>query len=323
MKLLISSLAAFSLSAGLPAVPSAQAAPLHAAAPAQTLAPFVAFDGATNEFPEALAIDHRGNIYVSLVFAGRIKKVSPQGVQSDFAEIPDGFLLGMTFDRAGNLVVLGANGIWKVSQAGVVTLFAAVPGHSFLNDLVYDRHGNLYVTDSTGYLIWKIDPQGNATTWSTDPLLQSVNENFPYPLGPNGIRFSDDQRTLHVANTSAGTLLAIDVRRDGSAGRARIIASDPALIGADGIEIDDCGNTYVAVNIQNRIARVSPYGSVTTVVEGGLLATPTALIFGSGRDARSLLIVNNGNAFFSSTPEGQGLVRLGVENCHHGRRGCD
>jgi sugar lactone lactonase YvrE len=313
MKLFLSFVALTTLFAGIPAALSAQ-----------SLEPVALFDGSANEYPEGIAVDHHGNVYLSLVFAGKIKKVTPSGVGSDFAAIPDSWLLGMTFDHQGNLLVLGSSGVWKVTPSGVATLFATIPNHNFINDLAADDRGNIYVTDSFRYAIWKIDAQGAVTLWCEDPLLQGAVSAFPNTLGPNGIRFTNDRKTLHVANTSAGTLLAIAVKRDGTAGPVRILASDPSLVGADGIEIDPNGDTYVAVNIQNRICRVSAKGKLSTVIEDDLLATPTALAFGRGRDSRNLYICNNGNVFFSSDPQGEGLVRLDLDDCHghgHGHSG--
>jgi len=306
MKLLHSLLAVTSLLACVPA-----------SLRAQTLEPVAFFDGAANEYPEGIAIDQQGNAYLSLVFAGKIKKVTPAGVATDFAQIPDNWLLGMTFDHQRNLMVLGSSGIWKVTPAGIATLFAAIADHNFINDLAMDNHGNFYVTDSFRYAIWKIDAHANVTLWSTDPLLQGANSIFPNTLGPNGIRFTDNKKTLHVAITSAGRLIAIDVRADGSAGPARVIVEDPSLVGADGIEVDHAGNTYLSVNIQDRISRVSAKGELSTVVEGDILATPTALAFGRGHDSRSLFICNNGNVFFSGNPQGEGLLRLDLDDCQH------
>jgi len=293
-------------------------ASLPATLSAQSLTPVAYFDGSANEYPEGIAVDRQGNVYLSMVFAGKIKKVTPAGVASDYAQIPDNWLLGMTFDHRGNLMVLGSSGVWKVTPAGVATLFASLPDHYFINDLAADNHGNLYITDSFRYAIWKVDAQATVTLWCQDPLLQGAVSTFPNTLGPNGIRFTNDMKTLNVAITSAGTLLAIDVKRDGTASPARVIVTDPSLVGADGIEIDDRGNTYVAVNIQDRICRISREGRLSTVIEGDILATPTALVFGRGRDSHNLYISNNGNVFFSGEPLGEGLVRLDQDGDGHG-----
>jgi len=300
MKHLVLSLTLTVLLAGLPSL-------LHS----QTLKQVALFDGTKNEFPESIAIDHRGNLYLSLVSLGRIKKVTPDGVQSDFAEIPGNRVLGLTFDRAGNLVVAASSGVWKISPSGTPQLFAAVPGHMNLNDLTYDLRGNLYVTDSAKFVIWKVDPQGNATLWSSDPLFQpSATSTFPSKIGPNGIGFTPDRKTLHVNNTSAGRVLALDLKRDGTAGPARVFAESPLLVGADGLRIDVFGNTYVAVNIQNRIARVSRRGQITVVAQDNLLSAPTSVVFGRLHNPHTLFICNNGGSFFGPNPVREGVLRL-------------
>lgn len=306
MKILTTLLAVTSLIAGLPSLLQAQ-----------TLKTVALFDGTQNEFPESIAVDHRGNLYLSLVSAGKIRKVTPEGAQSDFARIPDTRLLGVNFDRAGNLLVVGTSGVWKVSPSGVPSLFATVPERVGLNDVAPDRHGNLYVTDPSKFVIWKVDHQGNAVLWSSDPLFQPA-VGAPTRLGPNGIGFTRDMKTLHVCNTSAGRVLAIDIRKDGSAGPARILAESPLLVGADGLEVDQHDNTYVAVNRQNRIARVSRKGELSTVVEGGLLSAPTSLTFGRGHHAHSLFICNNGGSFFGPNPVREGVLRLDLNKREKG-----
>lgn len=288
---------------------------------AQSVEPVAFFDGAKTEYPESLTIDKEGNCYLSLVFAGKIIKVTPDGQQSDFAAIPDSWLTGIKFDRHGNLFSLGSSGVWKVDRHGTPSLFAPIPGHAFLNDLVFDHQGNLYVTDSFQYVIWKIDPQGNTQIWSADPLLQGKASIFPNQLGPNGLVFDREQRVLYVLSTSAGRVAAIPVKHDGSAGPARVVAEDDSLVGADGMTIDKRGNLYIAVNIQNRISKVTPRGKLSQLAVDGLLVAPTSLAFGRDEDEDTLYICNNGNVFFSSTPVGEGLLKLTLRDrdCPHVR----
>lgn len=277
---------------------------------AQRLRPIAFFDASANEFPESIAVDRAGNLYLSLPFTGKIKKVTPEGQKSDFAQIPNEFLLGVTFDPIGNLVVAGTSGVWKVSPAGVVSLFATVPGHKSLNDFAYDACGNLYASDDELFVIWKIDPRGQAAIWSADSHFAVTDTTFPIPVGCNGLAFSRNRKTLYVTNTSDGLLLAVDIRPDGSAAPARVVAHDQRLIGADGIRTDAADNIYAAQNIQRKILRISKFGTITTLAEGGLLSFPTSLVFGRGRYADTLFICNNGNAFFSDHPSGQGVLRL-------------
>src|SRR3954471_18972395 len=95
------------------------------------------FDFAHGELPESLAFDHEGNAFMSIASGGKIVKVAPNGTKTDFAQIADWQLLGVKFDAAGNLCVAGGNGIYKVTPAGNVSMFATVPGHFFLNDMAF------------------------------------------------------------------------------------------------------------------------------------------------------------------------------------------
>lgn len=286
-----------------------------------TVEPVAFFDPATG-YPEGLAIDRDGECFLTSYFACRVKKVARDGTVTEIAAIDDWNLRGAKFGPRGDLYIAGGKGVWKVSRAGVATLFAEVPGHAFLNDLVFDRRGNLYVTDSFAYLIWKIDATGAATVWSTDALLQPASTFFPFPLGPNGLAFDDDERVLTVANSCAGRLVEIPVKRDGSAGTSRTFVEDERLIGADGITFNDRGELFVAANIQNQIVKVGRRGDVSVVAAGGLLSTPTAVVFGRGRDHDTLFICNNGDFFAGADAALQGLMQLDTDGRRHGHGDC-
>jgi len=310
MKVIVSLLAAGSLLAGV-----------CFASPAPEVEPVAFFDYANGELPESLAFDRAGNCFLSIAYRGKIVKVAPDGTKSDFVSIPDGQLLGVKFDGNGNLFVAGGTGIWKVTRAGVVSMFAAVPGHFFLNDMAFDRCGNMYVTDSFAYSIWRLDPAGNAQIWNTDPLLLPETTFFPFPLGPNGLILSRDQRKLYVLNTCAGRVIEIGINQDGTARTGRVLAEDDALIGADGLDLDLRGNLYVAVNYQDQIVVVSPDGELTELVaDDGLLSTPTSVAFGEGCAKSTLYICNNGNFFAGSDPTVAGLLKIDVNERGHGHR---
>lgn len=281
---------------------------LIAALGAQSVQPFVFFGAKSKQYPESIAKDADGNLYLSLTFSQMVKKVTPAGVATDFARVPDSWLLGITVDPVGNVVVAGTSGLWKISPAGEVWLFAKVPGHISLNDMVYDRDGNLLVTDDNLFVIWKVDSRGQATIWSRDPHFVVTSTAFPIPVGCNGIALSPDKKTVYVTNTSDGLLLALDVLADGSAGPVRVVASTPALIGADGIKVDRAGNVYVAQNIARQILKVGKAGDISVLAEQGLLEFPTSLV--EGPASGSFFICNNGDAFFSNKPAGQGVLLL-------------
>ena len=280
---------------------------VHAGSTASLVAPFSA---AAMEFPESIAVDSAGNVYLSMVATGVIKKVTPAGVQSVFATINDaGGIFGLKFDPAGNLLVAGSMGVWKVTPGGAASLFSVIPGQG-INDLVLDAAGNIFVTDDTAQAIWKVDAKGKAQIWSASPLLTDLASFFPALIGPNGIVFDAAFKTLYVSLTSAGRIIAIPVNADGTAGTARVFVDSAALVGADGLVRDDQGNLIVAINLLNRIAVVSPDGRISDLATGGLLNFPTGVALDSRNGQSNLYVCNDGNFFFGATQSNQGLLRV-------------
>lgn len=275
---------------------------------------FALFSNTDFPYPESIARDKDGNLYLSLTFSSVINKVSNADtsiapVVTEFATIPDIYLLGVEIGPDDNLYVVGAiGGIWRVNTiTGFVQKYADLPGLGTINDLVFDKAGNLYIGDDTLNLIWRVTPNGQTSVWSQDPLFQVVNhQNFPFDEGVNGLEFSGN--TIYVTNTSEGYIIAIDINQDGTAKPGRIVASDPRLIGADGIISTPNGVLYTVNNLQNALLRVTPDGEVSTVVAGNVLRFPTGLVFGQNR--REIFIANNGDAFFGTNPFNQGVVRV-------------
>lgn len=274
--------------------------------------------GSDQPYPESITKDILGNTYLPLTFGRSVVKVSPTGTVTKFADIPDDYLLGATFDPFGNLtVVAGGTGIWKVTPWGFSYKFSNVTGMGTLNDLVHDYLGNLYVGDDTRELIWKIDMFGNATIWSTDPFFHDGSSNYPFAEGVNGLALSPSGRTVYVTNTGEGRIIAIDIRPNGTAAPGRLIASSLDLVGVDGIKVDWNGDLYVAQNtnfvntaLSNRIIRVKQDGTVSVIASGGILNFPTSLILCPGFLDPIILVANNGDAFFGSTTANQGVVKI-------------
>ncbi|MEW6160567.1 MAG: FG-GAP-like repeat-containing protein [Verrucomicrobiota bacterium] len=270
-----------------------------------------AFNPAT--LPEGLTIDPQGNMYVSMIASGEIRKITPDGTPSTFAQLPE-TVTGMAADRQGAIYVAASPqppavdrfGIWKIESNGQARLFAPMPPDTLINDLFLHANGNLYVTDSIGGKVFQISQQGTAQVWTTDPLLLGTPDpqppHPPFPIGANGIAFF--RTNAFVANTDLGTLVRIPVQADGSAGVATVFSQDARLFGADGVVSDLVGNLYVANIIQNTIVKVTPEAHVTVIadVRDGLDG-PSSLRFGTRLTERSELFIVN-YAFLSAVTGG-------------------
>src|SRR5947209_7873978 len=92
--------------------------------------------------PESIAIDHKGNTYLSLPFASRVVKFAPGGSLVTVATFPS-FPLGVRLDSEGNVfVAVVGSGIWKVAAAGGSAVQVA-GGPGLWNGLAFDHRGNL------------------------------------------------------------------------------------------------------------------------------------------------------------------------------------
>jgi sugar lactone lactonase YvrE len=262
---------------------------------------------------EGLTVGPDGNIYVptfgfnttgALSGNALLFVISPSGkiIRKVTIMGSSPHMLGLAFNPAtGALWALdfGAGNVITVDthSGGTTTLAGPIAG-SGLNALTFDSAGNGYVSDSFNGTIWKVGPHGGgATAWKTDPLLGPGTGLTP-PFGANGVEFSNDGKTLFVANTAFHQIIQIAVKSDGSAGAASIFIT--GINAPDGIAIDRHGNIWVCANQEDEIVVVDPTGKVIAklgdfrgIDEDGIaqgLLFPASLAF--SRDGETLYVSN-------------------------------
>jgi hypothetical protein len=269
------------------------------------------YDPAAGEFPNNVAVDKEGNLFVTLQQLAQVRKISRDGTETLFYQFPQGVqLFGLAVDAPGNLYVCaftkGANlavqGVWRISRDGGSALHLPGTEQIFLpNGLAFDKRGNLYVTNSyvpgsmpPAGAIWRIPRDGEAELWLQDSaLLGGLGGVMAFPFGANGIAFRHSG--LYVTNTEKGLIVHIPVLPDGSPGDASIVAQGPELYTADGIALDVHGNLYAALVLQNRVVAVDPASGSITQLAGPAdgIDGPTSLAFGTDEgDRRNLYITN-------------------------------
>jgi sugar lactone lactonase YvrE len=288
-------------------------APAHAA----EIETLVTFDLAAGELPEGVAVDHRGNIFVSLTApVSEIRKIAPNGTQTTLVDLGLGGFgpLGLAVDGPGNVYVAAATfdpatqGVYRVTPSGAATRLPGTGAIAFPNGVAFDQRGNLYVADSTG-VVWRIPRGGEAEVWSDDPLLVGDGSaGAGVPIGANGITYRTNE--IVVGNTDLATLVSIPVLPNGSAGEAAVILEDPAIFGVDGLTVDARGTIYACVIAQSTIVRIGDDGIETLADADDGINGASSIAFGQGRrDHKSLYGVNFG--VFSPVPT-PSLFRLPV-----------
>ncbi|MBK6744736.1 MAG: hypothetical protein IPG66_17995 [Hydrogenophilales bacterium] len=242
--------------------------------------------------PTRLATDHAGNLYV-VDRSRAVRKVTPEGVVTTIATSinspsNDGTTygpFGVATDVLGNVYIgfnhVGTPGshfltssafIKKISPNGDGSVLAgsanrsgSVDGDeltasfSFLNAMVADNHGNLYVLDAGA--LRAISSDGKVTT------LKQWTVSYPagIALDSHGYIYASDVQANVVYRISPQGEASIFVGESGASGYADGIGA-AARLSAQDIVFDDEDNLYVADGGNNVIRKVTPDGVVTTVI---------------------------------------------------------
>lgn len=142
-------------------------------------------------YPDGLARDSQGNLYVLESQNRLVRKITPDGVVTTLAGSSritghvDGlgsaasfqWPRGIACDSQSNVYVTDANTLRKITPAGFVTTFAGKAGYTGSSDgnggaarfnspsdVVIDAANNLYIADMLNSTIRKISPSGQVTT---------------------------------------------------------------------------------------------------------------------------------------------------------------
>lgn len=282
------------------------------------------------EFPEGIAVDKQGNLFVSIAPLGQIRKISPEGVETLFYQFPVGSqMLGLAVDAPGNVYAcvfaggpgIGDQGVWRISRNGEATRLPGTENIFLPNALAFDKQGNLYVTDTyrpgsnpIAGAIWRIPRRGDATLWLEDAAFLGGLGQIPGypPLGANGIAFRHN--VLYVASTEKGLIAQIPVLPDGSPGALSVVAQGPQLSMIDGVALDVHGAIYAALIGQNQVVVVDPASGAVTQLAGpdDGIDGPASLAFGTGKGERQSLYFTNYAVLSSAPHPGVLMVDVGV-----------
>jgi gluconolactonase len=154
----------------------------------------------------------------------------------------------------------------------LATSFANGAPFGRLNDLVADGKGGAYFTVGGG--AYYMDPKGVVT-----PVVENAR--------PNGLMLSPDQKTFYVTNNTS--VLAFDVKPDGTTSNRRDFGTLDGDEGGDGMAVDSAGRLYVTA--AKGVHVLSPRGEHL-----GLIPTPRrpiTLAF-AGPDKKTLYVPQMG-----------------------------
>jgi len=238
----------------------------------------------------------------------RIIRIAPDGSTSVFLAGANGSN-SLAYAPNGDLVsvqTLDAR-VGVIQPAGNArTLAAKVDGGLGFgrpNDLVVDRKGNVYFTDSG--VNANANPKPDLSKIAK-PAVYRISPEFAIErisadiTRPNGVQLSPDEKTLYVANTAGEHVLAFDIAANGKIGAKRDFArlegfrqtENGPTSGADGLAVDAEGRLYVASNAGIQV--FTPKGEALGVI--ALPKRPQNLAF-AGPDKKTLYVVGSGSAW--------------------------
>ncbi len=194
--------------------------------------------------PESVVSGSSGVYFVSNIGQfnvkgdGKISKIENDSVTDFVTHLNDP--KGLAY-RDGNLYAADVNQVWKIDEKGNVhlladsTSFPVVP--VFLNDLVMDKAGNLYVSDTGQFdkddgAIYVIDPEGKVKTLIDYKMSPEIHS-------PNGL-IIDKNNNLLVIDYGTGKLLEINTRSK----KIKVINSETK--NGDGLAYDASGTLYIS-----------------------------------------------------------------------------
>lgn len=215
-------------------------------------------------YPNGLALDSAGVLYISDIGAHCIFKRTPQG----------------------RLTVIAGTGASGFSGDGGPATKAQLHAP---HDLLFDGEGNLLIADTGNQRIRRIDRQGVITTIAGDGKALQSNYNGLPPAtslnNPQSLALTPDGELL-IADTYNSVIRKLDKQ-----GKLTVFAGSVAGYGGDGgpadkaqmnlpmaVAVGPDGSVYVSDAGNSRIRRITLDGKISTIVGYG----PPADTYGGG-----------------------------------------
>ncbi len=298
-------------------------------------------------FPDGVAMDTSGNIYVGDSNNQLIRIITSGGIVSTVAgqagvtghangngtSASFYYPYGVAVDSTGNVYVADtSNSLIRIigSGAAVSTLTgqAGVTGSlngpataalfSYPSGVAVDSSGNIYVADTDNHFIRKFLPGGDVTTLAGQAGVTGSSNgpgsasSFYYP---NGVAV-DSSGNVYVADTSNS--LIREIAPDGTvstlAGQAGVTGSMNGSVASasfsfpDGVAVDNYGNVYVA-DTGNQLIRKITSGTVSTLAgQAGTVGHADGTGTGASFNyPQGIAVDSAGNVYVADT--GNSLIR--------------
>ena len=242
-------------------------------------------------YPESVAAGPDGTLYVGSWRQGAVARLRP-GAPPEILVAPGSNGLANT---QGVLVDADAGLLWVCSGSlgfttvpmtpsalksydlatGAPRASYPMPEDGYCNDLVQDKSGNLYVTDSLHPRILRLAPGKAAlAVWKEDPALSTGDQYFL-----NGIALDGANHLYVSAVMAVNYLLRVDIGASGEAGPAMRIAAPRVMKNVDAIRSAGPGRLVL---FESNAFGNEQYGGAVTIatLDGARVSSLAPLVAG-------------------------------------------
>jgi len=289
-----------------------------------------------------VARDASGNIFVADLLNNRLRRITPGGVLTTFAgngtfgSVGDGGQAtlaattpdSVALDGAGNVYIVETtfHRVRKIAANGVITTVAGdgtggnlgdggLAINAQLNapkDVAFDSSGNMYIADSSNFVVRKVNAGGIISTFAGTGSFGSSGNNGPATsatfsvlrgvvVDSSGNVFVSDASTVRKINVGGTISLYAGTGLTGFSGDGGP-ATSAQLDAPMGLTVNGLGDLFIGEPNNARIRKVvAGTGVINTVVGGGtstddgVLATNASQIF-----AQNVVVDASNNLFFGS-----------------------
>jgi gluconolactonase len=242
---------------------------------------------------EGPSFDRDGNLWCVDIAYGRIFRISPGGEFSLVCQY-DGTPNGLKIHADGRIFVADyKQGLMLLDPASgaikPLLEFGSLERFRGLNDLIFARNGDLYITDQGQSGLQA--PNGCLYRLRATGQLDRLLDNIP---SPNGLVLTPDERVLYLAVTRANCVwrVPLDFLDNGAVSRVGVFIQMTGGTGPDGMAMAEDGSLAVAHVGMGTVWLWNKLGEPIARIRSCAGLGTTNVAFG-GPDRRSLFITES------------------------------
>jgi virginiamycin B lyase len=250
--------------------------------------------GGAHTAPESITAGPDGNLWFTEVFGGKIGRMTPSGLLSEFPFVGSPELRGITIGPDGNLWFTSSYGVGKITTGGESKIYPTGHDPSIVaGDITTGPDGNLWFSDYTG--LARVAPATGKVTPMALPEGSHADTLVPAPDG--NIWATDNRRNGIMRINVSGNLREFSIPRRNAEPHGMALGADGrlwfgevnyGLIGRIGLRVPEVSLSHRVFNFAG-VPKLTV--TVTNTGDGSLSISNVAT---AGVDSSTFAVVSDG-----------------------------